>query len=231
MNKTQVGQNKYGKYCVPILTPSRVEIDKILDGDVHEQDTIECIVNNSRGNDIVHAGTFFGDMLPAFSQAFNTVWAFEPSKFIYECASQTIQLNEITNVTLRNSALSNKVGHAYIKTANNEGKQTGSAARLTKQTDGVTERVDVHTIDYVVPITSTIDVIHLDVEGQELDALRGAKQTIVRCKPCIVLETRGPQYRQFSKFLGALGYVLQTRTHPTVKVPIGLNTVWKYNGE
>lgn len=224
----KIGENKYGKYCVPILDPSRKEIDTILAGEVHEQDTIDCMLSHSKGNGIVHAGTFFGDMLPVLSNNFKTVWAFEPFLMVYECAQKTIELNDLNNIVFKHCGLSNRDGHAYIKTGNKQGKSTGSSCRISHQGDGITERIGTVCIDSQVPQDEVIDVIHLDVEGSELKALHGAKKTIERCNPVIILETRGIQRDQFADFLVPLGYKLIDTTHPTPNVPNGVNTVWKY---
>lgn len=229
--KTVVAENKYGKYCVPCdLEPTRVECEKAIAGEVHEHDTIDAIIGYSKGNAIVHAGTFFGDMLPAFSQNFSKVYAFEPQSSIYQCAATTVQLNALDNVELAHCGLSSKQGSALIKIGNNQGKQTGSAARIVGRHEGVTENITITTIDACVG-DEVIDVIHLDVEGQEYRALIGAKQTIDKHKPVIVLETRGGQLNDFKKLLIPRGYKLVGRTHPTANVPKGLNTIWQYNGE
>lgn len=56
------------------------------------------------------------------------------------------------------------------------------------------------------------DLIHLDIEGFELFALKGSQQTIIRCKPIIVLEwiNHGEKYNasltKVEEFLNSLGY-------------------------
>jgi len=49
-----------------------------------------------------------------------------------------------------------------------------------------------------------IDLIELDLEGYEYDALLGAKETIERNKPVLIIENAADEVKQF---LSTLGYV------------------------
>jgi hypothetical protein len=53
----------------------------------------------------------------------------------------------------------------------------------------VTEiQVRVDTLDRVLPPDLRIDFIKIDVEGAQLQVLKGAKRTITKCRPFIVFE-------------------------------------------
>ena len=51
-----------------------------------------------------------------------------------------------------------------------------------------------------------VDLIKLDVEGMELRALEGGRQTIARDKPVLFLETVKPDQDAIAAFLGQQGY-------------------------
>lgn len=60
------------------------------------------------------------------------------------------------------------------------------------------------------------DLIYLDIQGDELPALRGAVQTLVRCSPVVAIEVDGYQMRRHGDarpFLKNLGYRCVDRAH------------------
>ena len=64
-----IAYNKYGGYCVPLSSLHRPAAQRILSGDVYEPNTIEFLISNCSDGDIVHAGAYFGDFLPALSRS------------------------------------------------------------------------------------------------------------------------------------------------------------------
>ncbi len=192
--KCAVSYNRYGAYCVPLESQHRPAVRKILAGDVHEPDTIEFLRSNCSDGDIVHAGTYFGDFLPALSQGIAPgakVWAFEPNSESYRCAKATVLLNDIANVELFNAGLGARRETLPLLTIDPNGVTRGGASRLISGNPpptGHTEMVPIVTIDEVIPLDRRVSIIQLDVEGHEQPALAGAMRTISRCYPIIVVE-------------------------------------------
>src|SRR5579864_7079326 len=103
-----VAYNQYGGFCVPRSSQHRPAVQSILSGKVWEPETIEYLVKNAPRGDIVHAGTFFGDFLPALSRCrteAERVWAFEPNAENFRCAQITIIINRLANVQISNVGL------------------------------------------------------------------------------------------------------------------------------
>lgn len=110
LSNTIIAKNKYGKYCVPNIR-GRNAVDTIRQGYVYEEGTINLIINNCFDGDVIHAGTFFGDFLPAISKNLNKdnkIWAFEPNYNNYLCAKETCVINNLTNINLYNYGLSDE---------------------------------------------------------------------------------------------------------------------------
>ena len=88
-----IAYNMLGGYCVPLSSRHRYAAQVVLRGNVYEPDTIHFIVQNAKDGDVIHAGAFFGDFLPALSRGCARsckVWAFEPDPENYRCALATI---------------------------------------------------------------------------------------------------------------------------------------------
>lgn len=194
-----IAGNEFGLYCVPLKAAHRPACHTVLNGRIWEAQTINFIRGHAAG-DIVHGGTFFGDMLPAFARAFDHVWAFEPNADSFKCAEVTLRLNDIPNVTLANAGMGAHP-HCGSLTTDRDGEYLGGASFISEEPGNVT----IVRIDDSVPAERRVGVIHLDVEGYEGEALAGALKTIERWLPLILLETI-PEDGAAMQFLAALGY-------------------------
>lgn len=191
-----LARNELGLYCLPRKALHRPACQQVLSGKVWEADTIRLLAAHGPG-DVIHGGTFFGDALPALSRAFRRVWAFEPNPDSFKCASMTVALNDLPNITLTNAGMGDTKTTAKLQTERG-GQYLGGGSFISDEG----EPVSIVTIDETVPKNSDIRLIHLDVERFEQQALLGARETIARCKPAIVVETVPP-------ILSELGYRLK----------------------
>jgi FkbM family methyltransferase len=178
-----IASNELGIYCLPRKALHRSACQAVLRGRVWEPETVQFLYDNAEG-DIIHGGTFFGDFLPALSRAYEHVWAFEPNSDSFKCAEVTIRLNDLSNVSLRNSGMGAAKGTASMCTER-DGLYLGGGSFIV---EGPGDTL-IESIDSVVPQDRHIGMIHMDVEGYEGPALEGARETIRRCQPIIVLET------------------------------------------
>ena len=182
--------NKYGTYSVPNEITYTYTAQAIINGDVHEKSTIEYI--KSIGGNIIHAGAGFGDFLPALNNC--NIFTFEPNQLMYNSALETIQLNNLTNVTIYPYAIGDYDGDNKLKHIDELGQEMGPRREIG---DGIT--IKQVKLDTIIPKSTKIDLIHLDLEGYEFEALLGAKEIIERDKPIIVLEidARAVDYNNF----------------------------------
>lgn len=215
-----VAYNKYGAYCMPVSSQHRTLNQKILKGQVFEPDTIAYMVENAKEGDIVHAGTFFGDFLPAISRAVSEkakIWAFEPNPESYRCAQITMMLNDIQNVSLLQAGLGETPSKMNLTTKDKKGVRLGGSSAIGVQNkgEGTTEQIDIRSIDGSIPNDRNISILQLDVEGFEKQALMGALETIKRCKPILILEddhgfTKG---EWFKDHILSLNYKIAHKLH------------------
>jgi FkbM family methyltransferase len=224
-----IAYNKHGGYCIPLATTHRFACQLILRGEIPEPETIEFVTSHCKDGDIVHAGTFFGDFLPAFSRACAPgarIWAFEPDVESYRCAIITSHINKCININLTNSGLAEKQDSRTMVTTHRNGQSLGGAKRIveegTEMADllidglpvllGATNTVRVTTVDETVPPDRHVSIIQLDVERYEKPALSGAMNTIRRCLPILILETP-PEESWMAENILSLGYRETQKLH------------------
>ncbi len=190
--------NRHGFYAIPdqfkdLHIPKRLE-----QGNVYEPRTIEFICNHAGTGDVVTGGAFIGDFLPAISRSLAEgamLHSFEPHPISHAAASKTLEVNGIQNAVLHNKAVGADEGNAALSLINQKhgGTIAGGTARIDLERNGNDENfvdVDMTTIDKLIPQDRMVSVMHLDVEGFERSALRGAVETVTRCKPILILEWR-----------------------------------------
>jgi len=207
-----VAYNRHGGYCLPRLSIHRPCAQAILAGKEFEPDTVLALERFAALGDVVHAGTYFGDMLPATARASREgglVWAFEPNHESFRCASITIAINGLVNVRLAHGALGDGAGFAMFRVADDAGTPLGGRSHIDPALPSAGNppgyAVPILRIDDVVPADRPVALIQLDVERQEQAALSGAMATIRRCLPALILESP-PDDAWIAHHLAPLGY-------------------------
>jgi FkbM family methyltransferase len=211
-----IAYNALGAYCLPISSIERPVPQAILDGKVWEKDTIDLIVRHAGDGDVVHAGTYFGDFLPALAAGIAggaKVWAFEPNLESFRCAQVTLLLNGIANVEIANAGLGESNTSARLLTTSWDGTSMGGLSLIPPDDLEIdhleTDKIEIRSLDTAVPPERPITVIHLDVESYEKHALIGARAMIARWKPVLILENE-PDANWMADNILALGYSRRT---------------------
>lgn len=186
-----IAETEFGTFAIPRESAHRWPARTVLSGRRWEPETTDAICQHASGGDVIHAGAFFGDALPAISLSLSQqnqramVLSFEPNPASFLAAKKTVELNGLRNVVLYDHALGSQFDWMRLLTHDATGDALGSISRLASE--GVEVRVV--TIDEIA-VATTPRVIHLDLEGWELPALDGAIRTINRCLPTLILEAR-----------------------------------------
>jgi len=102
-----------------------------------------------------------------------------------------VGLNALTNVTVRGNAISDKVSEAelLVAQAQHSGHNTLGAFGYNTPLDH-REKTQTEPLDDMVTADglARVDVVKMDIEGAELKALRGARETLERHRPLLLLE-------------------------------------------
>jgi FkbM family methyltransferase len=188
----KVAFNQFGGYLIPNLSYRRPAVQAILRGKVFEPETIKFIINNVGHGDIIHAGTFFGDFLPALSLSMtgnSILWAFEPNPENFRCAQITILLNDLKNVKISNDALGDRSKKANLLVKSDNGLNLGGASKIIDSPPKENSiEVNIVRLDDVIDAHRNISILQIDVEGFEQQVLDGGMDTIKRNKPVLILE-------------------------------------------
>lgn len=127
------------------------------------------------------------------------VIAFEPDAAIFAALSENIKLNNINNIHQFQIAVSNHTGGEML-TVMESGHSTLFQQHPLREVDGnatdafIKGRVPVNAVmldDFLFPMKGNVDLIKIDVEGNEVKVLQGALETIERCKPSLFVEYHG----------------------------------------
>jgi FkbM family methyltransferase len=136
-----------------------------------------------------HVG-FFTILASRLVGSIGRVHAFEPMPLNLKRLGKSAELNGTDNVTVHGIAVGGTNGSAQLYGHRANAMWTLVAERAN--TDGVTVRC--RTIDSLASELGDPEVIKVDVEGAELDLLRGGLATIQLAKPTLVVEFAAPEF-------------------------------------
>jgi FkbM family methyltransferase len=131
------------------------------------------------------------------------VFAFEPLPDNLAYLRRHLELNRVTNVTIMESAVSDRSGRsAFGPGANRSMGRLDPQGRLQVATVALDDLV-------ATGVTPLPSVVKIDIEGAEVLALKGARRTLERSRATLFLSTHGPEKRrECCRLLVSLGYAV-----------------------
>lgn len=157
-------------------------------------------------------------------------YGFEPGAEQYACADHAVKnmkvmdyqsltmkkLSELVEIKLYPYALAECKGEMYF-------------SDMFVSADEAGEKVECIGIDEIIDLEEPVTLIKLDIEGAELDTLKGAVKTITKHKPrlLVCLYHRPADLWEIPLFVKSLspGYKLYIRPHDTMKSVLELHAV------
>jgi len=150
-----------------------------------------------------HTGTYAISLAPFAKK----VYAFEPQRMTFYALCGGVALSCLHNVECRNYGLGSEdqVGEQTLNLVSSDGG--GSTLQEVQGEVIATERIEVRTLDDMsASIHDPISFIKMDVEGNELQVLLGAVETLRRHNyPTILFESNCENVNLFN-FVQNLGY-------------------------
>lgn len=162
-----------------------------------------------------HAGQFaklFAGLAPR-----GHVFTIEPSHYALSILRPALRLNRLGNVTILAVGVGDRPGTMTLSTPIKRSGSLGFGLASLGRDDRPSQQqvIDVTTIDAIVRQRSLdrLDFIKADIEGWELRAMIGARETLERFRPTLFLEVSEAHLRRAGDdagalyaFLGQLGY-------------------------
>jgi FkbM family methyltransferase len=145
---------------------------------------------NSRGTLDIGANTGIYSILAGAANPAGRVIAWEPAPYLAAKLRANIDVNGFgDSVEAREAAVANRDGEAEFFISS---ETTMSSLSVDFAESGIHSstktKVRVERVDGVVPADMQVDLMKVDVEGYEFEALSGARETIKRCRPRVFFE-------------------------------------------
>lgn len=150
-------------------------------------------------------GSYFGYYALLAARSGARAYAFEPVPGNFALLDGNRRLNPSLDVRVRQMALSDRVGVAHFEPPGGENLGRGHLA----ESGGI--EVETITLDLFSEQEkwTRLDAAKIDVEGAELDVLRGAKETLKRLRPRLLVEFNPPCLARFGESIESLSAALR----------------------
>ncbi len=136
---------------------------------------------------VLDVGANIGTHTLIYAQTAQRVFAFEPQPLVFQQLCANLLLNNCQNVTPVQTALSSENGTTTMAIAHPQYPNSPANGRVGEGEYIVTK----HTLDSLR--LAHVDFIKIDVEGHELEVLRGARETLRRDRPVLFIEVHGSE--------------------------------------
>ena len=188
INNFTVLESVYGRFIVNRHCSLQAE-SLIKTGRPHIQDELNNILaiahHLPEGCVVVDAGANIGLVAVPIAGAVRpkggAVIAFEVQRMMYYALCGTVALNDLENLVVHNKALGSSQGTLGLGKLDYGQPQDFGLFSLVDQAAIQADRIEVVTIDSLA--LSRLDFLKIDVEGMEIDVLKGASNTIHAFKP------------------------------------------------
>lgn len=138
------------------------------------------------------------------------LYAFEPQQRVFQVLCANIALNDLGNVFAYPDAVGDAPGEVVVPPLDYDAPANfGGVSMRPEGSQGT--RVRVVTLDsFRLP---AVGLLKIDVEGFEPMVLRGARETIMRCRPIIYVENdRLQQQDEVIQLIASMGYTMYWHT-------------------
>jgi len=171
-----------------------------------------------KGDTFIDIGAHIGRYTILLSKNFKRIIAIEPVKDSFNVLRKNILLNRLKNVKVINFAIGEKerITKIYINKEN-----LGASSLIEKSKNCTEQKVKMISLDKLIKSLKIkkIDVIKIDVEGYELNVLKGAKKLLKKFRPLIIIEIRKKHKKKIEKILEDKYVIKKIENHNFLLIP------------
>jgi FkbM family methyltransferase len=150
--------------------------------DIYEKPYVKLLTHLTNIKTIFDIGANIGNYTLSFAKAYSnaTIHAFEPNTINFNRLQENISLNNFKNIRLNKKGLSNEKGELKLFF---DDKNMG-ASTLANGSGNKTEIISLITLDEYCQSNNIqqIDLLKIDIEGGELNCLKGGKEILKQSK-------------------------------------------------
>ena len=208
-----------GNYYLPVKGLKKDPVANMLvRGHVFEPEIISIAKKYIKKDTVVlDVGANFGQMSIAFSRLTGNggkVYSFEAQNFVYKFLEKNSEVNHCTNIHLFEKAVWDKDGDTLYfpePDMNNPVPYSSNSVYVTRK--GIP--VQTITIDSL-NIKEPVSFMKVDIEGADIFALKGARETILKNKMPVIFEysqhmqtVYGTTFNDYVEFANSIDYIFQ----------------------
>jgi len=144
---------------------------------------------------VYDVGAYHGILTLFFASRCSRVISYEPNEVNHARLIENIRLNNLDRVQVRKLGLGSQPGSGTLHYAP---EMAGGGTLDPSAVSPVLQAVEITTLDRDIALASlpAPDLIKIDIEGWELEALQGARETLAAHRPALFLEMHGETMRE-----------------------------------
>ena len=202
----KLNQNKIFKTKSGINIPL---IDKkifLYYNEYNEHNIVKYIKTTKEYGTFINIGAAYGEFLffSAINPLFEYIYGFEPVPIYFKIIKRVLKINPnfARKINIRNIALGNSTGSTkfYLN------PDTLTDSSLSPLSSSKEIEVNIHKLDDLKLKIKNTPLLLIDVEGHEIEVLKGAKDFIRKYRPTIIIEVWDKDVSQYKKSISEINY-------------------------
>jgi FkbM family methyltransferase len=218
-----------GNYYLPQFALKDLIRNEIIDNKIFDIKVYEAAKRYIKEDSIVlDVGANFGQLSILFSKCKKNVevHSFEASRYIFEILDKNTKINN-ANIRLYNNLVGNETKQdQFIKKSNISKFNTYGSNMIEKIKFDSNDKFEVEKINSIrvddIVFDKKISLIKIDVQGYDLEVLKGAKNTILKDQMPIIFEYEKDfegyfnyTFNSFEKFIDEIDYKIEMKIDKT----------------